>query len=228
MYEFYCLSICGLYSFSLWVCIEVDDRTFIFIIICHVLFYYMNKKRNLYIEGRRKEISVLDKIVSSSKNENSINKRLGDYLYDATMKAKKINKETLRKFQPFIYGNSSLLDKIMTSNLNDNLLNQRLEQISYSAINGQRQEETTYIPEGVRMLGQMGREKPLTDITKQMIEEYQEEQNKPIMVDGEARIYMKPDYEPILKLPVNIEDYKDEMRVIYKKSSCYIKNTKRY
>ena len=129
-------------------------------------------------------MSLLDKIVSSGQNENLINKRLGEYSYNATIKAKKIKKETSRKTQPIIYWKSSLLDKIITSNLNENLANKRLEQISYSAINGQRQEAGVYQPEGVQMLGQMGREKPLTAITKEMIQEYQEEQNKPVMVDG--------------------------------------------
>jgi len=92
---------------------------------------------------------------------------------------------------------NSLLDKIITSNLKDSATNKRLEQIAYSAINGQRQEEGTYKPEGVQMLGQMGREKPLTAITKEMIKEYQEEeQAKPFMVDGEARKYMGATYEP--------------------------------
>jgi hypothetical protein len=57
------------------------------------------------------------------------------------------------------------------------------------------------------MMGQMGREKPLPAITKEMIEEYQEEHNKPIMVDGEARKYIKADYEP--QLPVPFEKFKD-------------------
>jgi hypothetical protein len=86
-------------------------------------------------------MSLLDKIVSSSQNENLINKRLGGYSYDATIKAKKIKKETSRKSQPIIYGKSSLLDKIITSNLNENLANKRLEQISYSAINGHKKQE---------------------------------------------------------------------------------------
>ena len=47
------------------------------------------------------------------------------------------------------YAKNSLLDKIISSNLNENAINKRLEQISYSAINGQRQKETNYAPEGV-------------------------------------------------------------------------------
>ena len=42
-------------------------------------------------------MSLLDKIVSSGQNENSINKRLVEYSYNATIKAKKIKKETSRK-----------------------------------------------------------------------------------------------------------------------------------
>jgi len=153
-------------------------------------------------------MSLLDKIVSSSQNENLINKRLGEYSYDATIKAKKIKKETSRKSQPIIYGKSSLLDKIITSNLNENLANKRLEQISYSAINGQRQEAGVYQPEGVQMLGQMGKEKPLTAITKEMIKEYQEEeQAKPFMVDGEARKYKSATYEP--QFPVSFGELRN-------------------
>jgi hypothetical protein len=54
----------------------------------------------------------------------------------------------------------------------------------------------------------MGREKPLTAITKKMIQEYQEEQNNQITVDGEARKYIKTNYEPILKLSVDILGFK--------------------
>ena len=90
-----------------------------------------------------------------------------------------------------------LLDNIIKSNLRDQAITRRLEQISYSAIDGQRQKEDIYQPEGVQMLGQMGREKPLTAITKEMIKEYQEEeQAKPFLVDGEARKYMGATYEP--------------------------------
>ncbi len=94
------------------------------------------------------------------------------------------------------------------------LANKRLEQISYSAINGQRQEAGIYQPEGVQMLGQMGKEKPLTAITKEMIQEYQEEQNKPVMVDGEARKYMKADYEPQLQVPFENLKTTDEIDAI--------------
>ena len=89
------------------------------------------------------------------------------------------------------------MDKIITSNLNNNVINKRLEQISYSAINGQRQEEGTYKPEGVQMLDQMGRQKPLTATTKEMIQRYQEqEQAKPFVVDGAVRKQMGATYEP--------------------------------
>ncbi len=112
---------------------------------------------------------------------------------------------------------NSLLDKIITSSLKDSATNKRLEQISVSAINGQRQSEQTYQPEGVQMLGQMGREKPLTAITKEMIKEYQDEkQAKPFMIDGEARKYAGANYEPLMQLPVDITDIKDEIRALYK------------
>ncbi len=59
----------------------------------------------------------------------------------------------------------SLLDKIITSSLKDNATKKRSEQISVSAMNGQRQSEQTFKPEGVQVFGQMGREKPLSAIT---------------------------------------------------------------
>ena len=46
------------------------------------------------------------------------------------------------------------------------------------------------------MLGQLNREKPLDAITKEMIQEYQAEEGKPVIVDGEARKYEKASYEP--------------------------------
>lgn len=148
-------------------------------------------------------MSLLEKQVASSLNENALNKRLVDNSYKAVVDANRF-KETSRRPQKIIYGKSSLLDKIISSNLNENAINKRLEQSSYSAINGQRQEEGTYKPEGVQMLGQMGREKPLTAITKEMIQKYQEEeQARPFMVDGEARKYMGATYEP--QFPVSFE-----------------------
>jgi hypothetical protein len=44
-----------------------------------------------------------------------------------------------------------------------------LQQIAYSALHGQRQQENQ-TPEGVTMSGQLNREKPLTAITKEMIQ----------------------------------------------------------
>ena len=82
-------------------------------------------------------MSLIDKIVSSGQKENLINKKLGNYSYDATIKAKKNKKETSQKSPKVVYGTNTLLDKIITSNLNENLINKRLEQISCSAINGQ-------------------------------------------------------------------------------------------
>jgi hypothetical protein len=54
------------------------------------------------------------------------------------------------------------------------------------------------------MLGQFNKEKILSATTREMIQEYQEEQNKSFMVDGEARKYMKADYEPDIKYSTNI------------------------
>lgn len=166
----------------------------------------------IYIIGK-KRMTLLNKIVSSSINENKINKRLDDYAYKANIKAKRI-KSDVREPKESIHGKpSSLLNKIVKSSINENKAEQRLQQIAYAAINGQRQQENQ-TPEGITMLGQLNREKPLSAISKEMIKEYQEEQDKPLMIDGEARKYMKADYEPILKIPINMEDLKDEMRAM--------------
>ena len=170
-------------------------------------------------------MSLLEKQVTASLNENALNKRLVNNSYKAVVDANKF-KETSRKPQKIIYGKSSLLDKIITSNLNENAVNKRLEQISYSAIDGQRQTGTPYAPEGVQMLGQMGQEKPLEAITKEMIKEYQEEEQKPFMVDGEARKYMKADYQPILQVPQSLDEIKDDLRIVYKNKVATAKTIK--
>jgi len=169
-------------------------------------------------------MSLIEKNVLIGQKENLINKRLGDYSYDANIKAKKTKKETSRQPRKVEYASNSLLDKIIKSNLNENMATKRLAQISYSAINGQRQEEGTYKPEGVQMLGQMGREKPLTAITKEMIQEYQDaEQARPYMIDGEARKYLGADYEP--QFPVSFEDLKSTERLETKLKDLYIERT---
>ena len=141
----------------------------------------------IYIIGK-KRMTLLNKIVSSSLKENKINRRLDDYAYKANIEAKRI-KSDVRKPKESIQGKpSSLLNKIVQSSINENKAEQRLQQIAYSAINGQRQQEYQ-TPEGITMLGQMGREKPLTAITKEMIKEYQEQEQQPFMIDGEARKY---------------------------------------
>ncbi len=66
------------------------------------------------------------------------------------------------------------------------------------------------------MLGQLNKEKSLSATTREMIQEYQEEQNKSFMVDGEARIYIKADYEPDIKYPTDIKKLKVEIRNVYK------------
>ena len=146
-------------------------------------------------------MSLIERQVEATQKENAINKRLIDNSYKAVMQAKKI-KPTSRSSPKVVYG--ALLDNIIKSNLKDQAITRRLEQISYSAIDGQRQKEDIYQPEGVQMLGQMGREKPLTAITKEMIKEYQEEeQAKPFMIDGEARKYMGATYDPQFPVPFN-------------------------
>lgn len=108
----------------------------------------------------------------------------------------------------------SLLNKIVNSSIAENKTNRRLHEMSYSAINGQRQEAKSYQPEGVVMLGQMNRERPLPAITKEMIQEFQEKEKAPIMVDGEARVYNKPDFEPLMQIPTETQDIEDEGAII--------------
>lgn len=163
--------------------------------------------------------------VAMGQNENDIMKRNDEYALNAFIT--KDNKKNMRQAPTKIkYGKNSLLDKIISSNLNENAINKRLEEISYAAINGQRQTEGTYKPEGVQMLGQLGREKPLEAITKEMIKEYQEEEQKPFMIDGEARTYAKADYEPILQLPQSLDDVKDDMKKLYKNKVATAKTIK--
>ena len=114
--------------------------------------------------------SLIEKNVSKVKKENAINKRVSEYSLKAIKKAKEDFSEKPSKL--IKYGKNSLFNKIISSNMKENEINKRLEQISYSAINGQRQKEETYKPEGVQMLGTIGREKPLQAITKEMIKEY--------------------------------------------------------
>jgi len=54
----------------------------------------------------------------------------------------------------------SLLDKTISSSYNENKIIKRMSDLSYSTLNGQRQEVIDYAPEGVVMLGQLSREKP--------------------------------------------------------------------
>ena len=168
-------------------------------------------------------MSLIERQVEAAQKENAINKRLTDNSYKAVKAAKKI-KPISRGSPKVVYGD--LLDNIIKSNLKDQAITRRLEQISYSAIDGQRQTEGTYKPEGVQMLGQLGREKPLEAITKEMIKEYQEEDQKPYIIDGEARKYAKADYEPILQLPQSLDDIKDDMKIIYRNKVATAKTIK--
>ena len=150
----------------------------------------------IYIIGKMtiKKGSLLNNIIASSINENKINKRLNDYTYKAFKESKNI-KSDIRKPKQSIKSTSGLLNKIVEEGIKEAEINKRLDQAAYAAINGQRQTEKG-TPEGVTMLGQLNREKPLDAITKEMIQKYQEEQQAPIMVDGEAKRYMKADYTP--------------------------------
>jgi hypothetical protein len=163
----------------------------------------------------------LNNIISSSKNENKINKRLNDYTLNAFKEAKnkpsdvRKPKHSIKEAARARGAPRLLLNKIVKASLNEGEINKRLDQAAYAAINGQRQQERA-TPEGITMLGQLNREKPLNAITREMIQEYQEEQQAPIMDDGEARKYKKSDYEVILQVPVEIEDLKNEIRTIYR------------
>jgi urease gamma subunit len=108
----------------------------------------------------------------------------------------------------------SLLNKIVNSSIAENKTNRRLSDMSYSAINGQRQEANVYQPEGVVMPGQMNREKPLPAITKEMIEDFhrQEEEtiSAPNLVNGIPMKYKGVSYEldlePSVDTKVLVED----------------------
>jgi len=110
----------------------------------------------------------------------------------------------------------TLLNKIVNTGIAENNTIKRLHDISYSAINGQRQEVKNYQPEGVVMLGQLNKEKPLEAITKEMILDYQEREKAPIMVEGEARVYAKPEFEPLLQIPTETKDIEEEAIIIMK------------
>jgi len=167
-------------------------------------------------------MSLLNKIVNSSLAENKMNKKIADMSYSAInrerQKAKKIQSkedimlDQIGKKKPSDANTKkmSLLEKIVNSSLAENKTNRILADMSYSAINGQRQEVKNNQPEGVVMLGQMNREKPLEAITKEMIEDFhQKEQeliNAPNMVDGIPMKYKSMDYELLLKKPKDTQN----------------------
>ena len=168
-------------------------------------------------------MSLIDKIVSSDLNEIAIRKQLDNYSYNANKKKPTLS--TVRAKIPK-YSKSSLLGKIVSESENESKIRQQLDQKSYAAINGQRQEVKNNAPEGVTMLGQLNREKPLDAITKEMIQEYQAEELKPVMVDGEARKYEKASYEPQFSAsfdelqPINY--YDERIQNINIKKEAYI------
>ena len=111
----------------------------------------------------------------------------------------------------------SLLDKTISSSYNENKIIKRMSDLSYSTLNGQRQEVIDYAPEGVVMLGQLSREKPLDAITKEMIKDFQEGQNvPPEIIDGVPMKYHRAGYEPAFKVPVDEDVIVEEARTIYK------------
>jgi hypothetical protein len=170
-------------------------------------------------------MTLLNDIISSGINENKINKRLNDYSYKALKEAKN-RLSDVRKPKQSIKSSSKLLNKIVKTSLNEGEINKRLDQAAYAAINGQRQQERG-TPEGVTMLGQLNREKPLDAITREMIQEYQEEQQAPIMVDGEARKYMKSDYIPSFTSKFGKDKTTDQIEKMmndYREGKKYVSN----
>jgi len=87
----------------------------------------------------------------------------------------------------------SLLNKIVNSSIAENKTVRRLHDISYSAINGQRQEPTNY--------------KPLSGITKEMIDTYQQQEQEeitaPNIINGRLMKYKGVDYDLDLERPMD-------------------------
>lgn len=113
----------------------------------------------------------------------------------------------------------ALLNKLVKSSYNENKIDRRLAELSYSAINGERQEAKSYAPEGVVMQGQIDRERPLEAITKEMIKDYQESQAGPgAVIGGVPYMYKQSGMEPPkVKAPIEYQKYKDETVELAKK-----------
>lgn len=167
-------------------------------------------------------MTLLEQQVKSSIKENKINKRLANYSLAIT----KSKPKKAPKVQVPPDDANSLLNRIIASNLNEAAITKRLNDISYGAINGERQEVKSYQPEGTVMLGQLGREKPLDAITKEMIEGYQQDLNKPYFVDGEARQYSESGYTPVLQVPVDYQDIADENKTLMAERNSVAMNIK--
>ena len=109
----------------------------------------------------------------------------------------------------------SLLDRIVRSSIAENDTIKRLQDISYSAINGERQ-EVPQKPEGFVMLGQLSSEKPMTAITKEMIEEYKQRENElntaPNIINGVPMKYKQLGYDLTLKPTKNTNVLVDDTR----------------
>ena len=59
-----------------------------------------------------------------------------------------------------------------------------------------------------------------------MIKEYQEQEQQPFIVDGEARKYMSASYQPLMQLPTDLTDIKDDIRTLYKNKVATSKTIK--
>jgi len=107
----------------------------------------------------------------------------------------------------------ALLNKLVKSSYNENKIDRRLAELSYSAINGERQEAKSYAPEGVVMPGQIDRERPLEAITKEMIKEYQESQAGPAaVIGGVPYMYRQSGMEPPkVKAPIEYQKFESEV-----------------
>jgi uncharacterized protein (UPF0335 family) len=96
----------------------------------------------------------------------------------------------------------SLLDRTVNSSIAENSTIRRLHDMSYSAINGERQ-QPQQLPQDFVMFSQLSRGKPIDPITKEMIEEYKlredELNDAPNIINGVQMKYKPLGYDLTLK-----------------------------
>jgi hypothetical protein len=49
-----------------------------------------------------------------------------------------------------------------------------------------------------------------------MIKDYQEQEKQPFIIEGESRKYVSANYQLLMQLPVDITDFKDDIRELSK------------